>query len=281
MQLSFLLLMMNKIESLFLSIAGFIIEFKFGKFERKDNYFNFLNILKQYSGFIMNPLLFSKRVDYTIEIIEEKNPYFIIKNENKKKYIALYQFKGVNKVRTYHYLSRTQLDFILMDILQKLLKKKFGFLLHGSALLFNNKVFIFLGKEGAGKSTIIKLLKKNFKVLADDSFILRRQKDNNYYFYQTPFVEKESWIEKNKECYQVSKIFFIKKSPRLETKKIVQKDKIFKLIIAQFWFDWMDRGYLLKQTYNLLKFISHFDNFYELRFPKDKQILLNFFNSQS
>lgn len=70
-----------------------------------------------------------------------------------------------------------------------------GFILRSSAANFNEKAYLFLGKSGAGKFTIMKLLNGKYSALADDDVIVKKE-SYNYYLYQSPFLEKEWWIKK-------------------------------------------------------------------------------------
>ena len=64
--------------------------------------------------------------------------------------------------------------------------------------------------EGAGKSTVIKLLRFHHPAQADDNVIIKKERITPYFFYQTPFIEKEWWVNPSK--YQINKIFFLRKA---------------------------------------------------------------------
>jgi len=49
-----------------------------------------------------------------------------------------------------------------------------GCYLHSSAVIFEDKGFLFVGHSGAGKSTIVKMLKDKAEILCDDRMIVRK-----------------------------------------------------------------------------------------------------------
>jgi hypothetical protein len=54
-------------------------------------------------------------------------------------------------------------------------------------------------------------------------------------FNQTPFLEKDSWVKKDKIKYPLGKIFFLKKANFFKIEKIEDKKEILNLILKQFW----------------------------------------------
>ncbi|MEO0185730.1 MAG: hypothetical protein ABIL20_08045, partial [candidate division WOR-3 bacterium] len=61
-----------------------------------------------------------------------------------------------------------------------------------------------------GKSTAMTLLSKKFLPVASDTVIIKKEK-KEFYVYQTPFLEKDDWVKKDKKKYPLGKIFFLKK----------------------------------------------------------------------
>lgn len=66
-----------------------------------------------------------------------------------------------------------------------------GFVLHASSILMNDRVFIFAGESGRGKSTIADLFHQHFPesfILSDNSAFIQR-KDNQFVLYPSPYME--------------------------------------------------------------------------------------------
>ena len=55
---------------------------------------------------------------------------------------------------------------------------------HCSSFIYKNKGFVFLGHSGAGKSTMIKLMREHVQILCDETNIIRRENDG-YKVYGT------------------------------------------------------------------------------------------------
>lgn len=257
---------MVKNNTLNLLIAGFVLQIKFYEWEW---YFaaNLLqsSICSYYKGFLIDGNI--KLVDFYINIKESKI-FYIKKNESGEGFINFCKFRG-NHVTTYYQISILQFQLIIREILLKLLSKNKGFLLHGSANLINNSAIIYLGISGTGKSTIIKLLKKKYIPLADDTVIIKKN-NKKWWFYQPPFIEKEHWIVRKQQGYPLAKVFILKKTPYVNIQKITESDIIPPLLVKQLW--------TLKEVSkihlkHLLLFAAEFKDFHILSFNKNaKQI---------
>lgn len=90
-----------------------------------------------------------------------------------------------------------------------------GFVLHASSILINDQVFIFAGKPGRGKSTIVDFLKNEFptsKILSDNSaFIINKSK--SFILFPSPYIEanridlfQQSY--QNKKPFEINSIYF-------------------------------------------------------------------------
>ncbi|NLI09680.1 MAG: hypothetical protein GX447_02840 [Elusimicrobia bacterium] len=103
-----------------------------------------------------------------------------------------------------------------------LFSQKDIFLAHGALALRKKKFFVFLGKSGAGKSTISAILKKSgFKILSDELFYLS-PKNKKLYVYSSPF-----WGEmKGRGKYfkgEAKEFFLLKKAGKNFRKKALFK----------------------------------------------------------
>jgi hypothetical protein len=62
-------------------------------------------------------------------------------------------------------------------LLARLLADRKGFILHAGGMAFGEVGLLFMGHSGAGKTTILKLLRERGTILCDDRMIVRRQPD--------------------------------------------------------------------------------------------------------
>ena len=146
--------------------------------------------------------------------------------------------------------------------------------MHGSAVSIDNKAYIFTGPSGAGKSTIMKMLNSKHPALADDSVIIKWEK-GEYYLYQTPMIEKESWVHKQSKKYPIGGIFFLNKSRDFKAEKIISKKEIIMRLISQLF---VNQEQTKTQVNNLISFIKKFDQFRIISFSKNQKKLLEFFS---
>src|SRR3989344_2810424 len=125
-----------------------------------------------------------------LSFLREKYPDYIT-NKNyilKPAYYIYLQTYGSNKVliRNNHYCLLVLplkkhfklFNDLLKIVLINILNKNNGFILHASSLVKRNKGYIFVGKEGSGKSTIRKL-HSDLLSLGDDSALVRKE-SNKY-----------------------------------------------------------------------------------------------------
>jgi len=257
---------------IFLTIAGFQIKIIFGKTDwlfAKNKLRD--EIVYYYKDFISN--MKPRKLDFTIELIEKKGVELLHKQYESKYFVNLFEEFGKNKIVGYYSINLVQLQLIIRNIIFKLSLKYKVFFLHSSAADINGEACLFLGNQGAGKSTIVNLLKEKFPLLADDISIIRNEL-NEYYFYQTPFIERE-WIRKKSIKYKIAKIFFLKKAHNFMLQKIKNKDYILKKIIEQLFVNKESENIQIKY---LTAFVSEFNHFYSLSFAKEKAGLIKLFS---
>ncbi len=108
-----------------------------------------------------------------------------------------------------------------------------GFFLHSSAIVLNNKAYLFSAPSGTGKSTHTALWEEYFKndnayVINDDKPALRLGKDGNFYVYGTPWSGK---TDKNvNACVPLGAICFLERSEENHIEKMNSSEAIQKLI---------------------------------------------------
>jgi len=213
-------------KALHLNIADFIIRIIFIKKTKHLNFLSYLKkrIIKKYSAFIIkNENYINKNYDFLIKI-EEKNEIGFFKKKGLY-FFNLFYLYNKSTIITFSTISIYQFEMIIKYIISRFINKNKLFIVHCSAILKNDGIIIFLGKSGAGKSTIVKILKKKFVPIVDDVGLIRK-KGNNYYFYQTPYTEKNKYPIHQKK-WRIKKIFFIKKT-KSKQKSVVNKLQILK-----------------------------------------------------
>lgn len=255
--------------NILVSIAGFNIRINFKNTEWVYFKEKIKKEIKEYlSEFIVEKKI--KTVDYQIDLIWEEKVNFLTTKE-KINYINLYRIDSVTKISCFYRLSIYEFHIIFRYILMQLLVNDRGFIVHASAVKdSNNQTYIFLGKSGAGKSTIRQLLEGKYNSLADDNIILKKE-NNDYFLYQTPFFERDYKIKKTFKKFKIGKIFFLKKATSYILKKIIDKGRIIELLSKQ---TFLPEKYRKKYFSNILEFSNDFSNFYLLYFAKQKSSLL-------
>jgi hypothetical protein len=265
--------MKKKQNAIYLNIAGFNIKLIFYSFLRQKN-FSINNLKKRiinlFKGFIAKTE--PKCTDFKIKFYK-RIPNIIEKKINNRNTYFLYLYEqNDNEIRTFQHISINQFVFILIRLLQQLVVKN-GFILHSSASLINNKACLFIGPSGAGKSTIINLLKQNYVPIADDSVIIR-EKDGKFFLYQTPVIEKNYWIKKSNQKFEIGKIYILKKAKNFKIIKINNPKYIIQLLLKQLWTTPDD---VRAQINIFYKFIEGFHHFYLLHFVNNNKQALEFF----
>lgn len=261
---------------MYLSIAGFLIKLKFTPPPCKQPVNNIREkIEKVYKGFIVQNRLGNKCL---IEIhFLRTAPYVIQQQKNSPNFtLAFYHIRN-SKIITYLHISINHFITLLLRIIQDALLKNNGFFLHCSAVEIDGKVHVFVGRPGAGKSTILNLTRKKINPLADDSGIIIKEK-NNFCFYQSPVAEKYNWIKKTGKSYPVDTIYFIRKSKDFRMKEVNDINSVISLITAQTWSLEKD---MKTQIKTILKFAQLHPRFYYLYFAKDKKGLITFLTKNS
>jgi energy-coupling factor transporter ATP-binding protein EcfA2 len=85
--------------------------------------------------------------------------------------------------------------------------------MHGSVGILNGKALLFIGPSGRGKSTILRILRRDIMPFADDAFAIRRI-GTNYYCFQTSSLDKQIWVQKSFQGYPIQGLFLLQQSKK-------------------------------------------------------------------
>jgi len=216
-----------------------------------------------------------QKTDYTIHI---KESHLVVTKHIsfKKNWLTLLFTENKNSVTTFYYISTQQFVSIVSMIIEKLLLDK-GFALHSSSCVVNGKAVLFLGESGAGKSTIINLLKSKYKIIADDAVIIRKIQ-SGFFVYQAFIIYKNTWIPKKYTSYPLGPIFFLKKAEHFRTKKITAKELVLTQFSKQIW---VEKRLSTNKIRMAMDLIDKKNDFYFLYFNKNPKEAMAFFSNLS
>lgn len=251
-------------ESIYLSIAGFILKVQFQHSELEYIKNRLIDeILNVYKGFRTQK---KANVDFKICIGDKASLNIIQRVNSGEGFISFYEKIDSKTIRTYYQISLTQFNVVIRDILCQLLSDHDGFFLHSSCSSVFGYAYIFTGISGAGKSTIMKSLHPTFPALADDTTIIKKE-GNVYCCYQTPFIEKEFWINKTSSKRKFRGLYILKKSTKYAIRKITKKEYVISEIMEQVV---TKESYVTKQIRSVFTFVNSMESVFELSFGKDR-----------
>ncbi|MEK7597024.1 MAG: hypothetical protein AAB441_00070 [Patescibacteria group bacterium] len=263
--------MEKEIKTVNLQIAGFLIKVVFDKCEWRYAKNKFSNDFTEfYKNFISKS---PKKANFScfIHIIQKKE--LLLNIEKNVGFIEMFKETNIRKYYFYYQFGIFQFQFLLNKIITNLLVQKHGFNLHASSCVINDRATLFLGSSGAGKSTIILLLKNNFQPFADDAVYIGF-KNKKYYVFQTPLLEKEINANQSTKSILLGDVYFIKQSHITRRIKLTDKRKIIELVANQSLLDSNKKELRDKIIGNIMKYVSSQTNFYTLYFTKNTPDIL-------
>lgn len=205
---------------------------------------------------------------FTIRIREEKHAVYSITKKNEKNEFLLIGKSKQKILTTYYHIGVAQLLHLITKIVMETLSGK-AFLLHASAVKIGNHAVLFLGKSGAGKSTIATLLSHRYKFLADDLILLKKVK-SKYQCFQLPFIEKVSGYKRQPRGFEVRAVVFIKKAPYCRLTSVRQKDRVINKIANQIMIENRVKD---KRVAYAMDLSACRISFYNLSFTKDRNMI--------
>lgn len=214
--------------AVYIKIGGCAIKIIFKKYKNpfvKERIFK-LRLINSFKQFISTPIAHPH-----FELLITGSITYQIFSKNNNNYISYCIRVSPNKFQTFYHISEEQLMYIIRGMCQQYLTSNSGCFLHASAIGYKNKVVIFLGKSGAGKSTIIRMLKNLMTPIADDMLIVKKEKAK-YVVYQTPFPETNKYHPENMK-FDLMGCIFLRKSQKNSLKKIkIEPDKLHQQLFS-------------------------------------------------
>jgi hypothetical protein len=217
----------------------------------------FLSVKKSFEPYFVDRC----EVDHIVSFVKVDDYEYLFNLKEKKDYVLVSKKISKKETVSFYHISMPQLQIILRNICQLVLRGK-GVILHASSVVSSDKGYVFFGESGAGKSTISRKLTGGLKPFSDDSIILiKRQK--GWYIYQTPVLQKNGILERTNRGVEVSKFSFIYKSKDDKLNKIINKQEAMMLIMKQLY---TDKKNLNRQISFLMDLVARSEDFYKLYF---------------
>ncbi|OGY19117.1 MAG: hypothetical protein A2900_01235 [Candidatus Chisholmbacteria bacterium RIFCSPLOWO2_01_FULL_50_28] len=178
----------------------------------------------------------------------------------------------IHRKGEFHCFSVSALNTILKLFTSLCVLFKRGLVLHASAIVIKGKAFVFVGKQGVGKSTIARLSGGN--IIADDtSFIV--PSNRVFYVHPTPF-DKNLELPNNSPA-PLQKCIYISHKLQNDTFERLRSRDMPKLLIDHIRPD-MDffrfSPLCLNEIFtSIINFVASFEKFYILDFSKSDNFL--------
>lgn len=159
-------------------------------------------------------------------------------------------------------------DNILRIIFASFCSTKNMVLIHGSSIIIKNKLVVFIGPSGAGKTTIARL--GGYQIFHDDLLLITRKDENSFLFNTIPFKPPFSKKEFKGE---IAAIFYIKKSEKDYIEEVCPGEKLLYLLQSLWTFEALPGKYHNNNLQiNLITGILHNCDLKVIHFTKSNEI---------
>jgi len=151
------------------------------------------------------------------------------------------EFKGILDLKKKSgtlYLSAGWSQEILVSALTNLcmatLFKKGAMVFHASAVVKNNKAYIFSGPSGAGKSTVARV-SRNYRILSEELIGFFRR-NNTFRAFALPYIEDTRFTWRTNGSFRVAALFKLAKDRRNYLKAIPKPQALADFFILPYGF---------------------------------------------
>lgn len=171
--------------------------------------------------------------------------------------------------RLKNYSNRNFFDYPLDQLLiLSILGAKKGILLHSSAVIQGEKVFVFMGKSGAGKTTISRILNKNGCAILSDDRVIVRKINGKLAVFGTPWSGAGDFFDSRKGC--LKKVFFLVHGRKNRLVKLSRQEALAEILICSFIPYWEKNA--TGQAIDMAAAIVEKTGFYRLEFLPDDSV---------
>lgn len=224
---------------LYLNIAGLNIKVREINSTEQNQYPKFENLILQIKKYLPEFVNFTNtnKIDLQINLQSVHSALSKTKYTNKgiDSLIDHFHLGAKNKtIISYSNQSFSQFISLLNIAIDYLLcKNSLGIYFHASAIIKNNKLILFVGPTGVGKSTVSQLLKNKYPVFADDLLILKQEK-NQLIGFQAPVINKvTNPIFKTNQGYLIKAIVLLKKNLKTQMSTLTTGRQLYAKLLSQ------------------------------------------------
>ena len=210
-----------------------------------------------------------KEMEKRAEEIIKEELWVDVSYQNKKFTIRRPDLEGEidlisRRARVINRAAVYSFDSFLRILYSLILAQEGGFLLHAAAVIRDGWGYLFMGKSGAGKSTVA-AHSSEYTVLSDEISLVKKV-EIDYLVYSTPFWGEQEIKGKNFSS-PLAGVYQLKQSSRVVAKRLPKREAFRKLMGNILYFS--QEPFLTRQLFqNCVDFIQQV-SVYELEFQKD------------
>ncbi len=144
-----------------------------------------------------------------------------------------------------------------------------GLPLHSSALSYNSTGSLFLGKKGAGKTTVASLLSSRM-LFYNDELNAVFPHNSQWYLYSTPFRSTNTIMTPSKANAPINRLFYLQKSFHFKLEEVTFKES-FQVLMQSIYAPPLSDFYSLRMMDTTEKICRSYP-VYKLYFNKDEPL---------
>ncbi|GIK84403.1 MAG: hypothetical protein BroJett025_10250 [Patescibacteria group bacterium] len=226
-----------------------------------DNVFE--HLMQSYSNFIVRD---SRKTNINLQIKGIKT------RKNYKPISDISSRSGKIIIPNNANLSFSEIHFNIKIVLTQLLIQDDFMLLHASAFIKNNNMYIMSAPSGTGKSTTCRFAKeKGLNVVCDDSVLLRVE-NRKLIGYTTPYIETHKKVS-SPQSYQVAGIYFLHQSKTDKLQKQNTVESVRSILFNSYIFQNDYKEKYISKYFSLAHVIASRTKTYDLFFTKSSKFL--------
>lgn len=208
-------------------------------------------------------------VDPYTPLVAFKNGCIACREDSSEAHVLIYGTRNFNNpAGTFYKLFNmfSSLFFVEKD----------GLLLHGSALDCRGEGLLFLGRSGAGKTTVASQAPLE-QVLSDDAPVIRKGGGEGFLIYATPFRQLHAFIpyhsDDTNRKIPLKSIYFLRRSDKLHIESLGRAKALAETVGHHIHAFWLMSASLRKKAFLTCHELFGAVEARELYFAKDDRIL--------